>query len=139
MDNRSEVREFLMSRRARVEPEMAGLPRVGDRRVSGLRRSEAATLAGVSVEYYARLERGAIAGASSAVLDGLAKALLMDDASALDASGNKPVAMDLSGFVLPMIQASEQELAAHEVVLKQIDKDSKGKTVWRVLEPAAAA
>lgn len=80
MDNRSEVREFLMSRRARVEPEMAGLPRVGDRRVSGLRRSEAATLAGVSVEYYARLERGAIAGASSAVLDGLAKALLMDDA-----------------------------------------------------------
>ena len=63
MDNRSEVREFLMSRRARVEPEMAGLPRVGDRRVSGLRRSEAATLAGVSVEYYARLERGGIAGA----------------------------------------------------------------------------
>ena len=66
------------------------------------------------------------------------EALLMDDASALDASGNKPVAMDLSGFVLPVIQASEQELAAHEVVLKQIDKDSKGKTVWRVLEPVAA-
>jgi DNA polymerase-3 subunit epsilon len=66
------------------------------------------------------------------------EALLMDDASALDASGNKPVAMDLSGFVLPVLSANEQEMAAHEVVLKQIDKDSKGKTVWRVLEPVAA-
>lgn len=80
MDKRSEVREFLMSRRARVEPEAAGLPRIGARRVPGLRRSEAALLAGVSVEYYARLERGAIAGASPAVLDGLARALQMDDA-----------------------------------------------------------
>jgi hypothetical protein len=80
MDNRSEVREFLMSRRARVEPEDVGLSPGGDRRVPGLRRGEAAALAGVSVEYYARLERGAIGGASDAVLDGLAKALRMDDA-----------------------------------------------------------
>lgn len=80
MDNRSEVRDFLMSRRARVEPEDVGLSRGTDRRVPGLRRGEAAALAGVSVEYYARLERGAIAGASDAVLDGLAKALQMDDA-----------------------------------------------------------
>ncbi|KAA9108087.1 helix-turn-helix transcriptional regulator [Microbacterium rhizomatis] len=79
MDNRSEVRDFLMSRRARVEPEDVGLARGTDRRVPGLRRGEAAALAGVSVEYYARLERGAIAGASEAVLDGLAKALQMDD------------------------------------------------------------
>jgi DNA polymerase-3 subunit epsilon len=64
------------------------------------------------------------------------EALLMDDASALDASGNKPVAMDLSGFVLPVIQASEQEATAHEGVLAQIDKDSKGKTVWRTLDSA---
>ncbi len=63
-----------------MEPEMVGLPRMGGRRVPGLRRSEAATLAGVSVEYYSRLERGAIAGASTAVLDALARALLMDDA-----------------------------------------------------------
>ena len=69
-----------MSRRARVEPEQVGLPPGSDRRVPGLRRGEAAALAGVSVEYYARLERGAIGGASDAVLDGLAKALLMDDA-----------------------------------------------------------
>jgi transcriptional regulator with XRE-family HTH domain len=80
MDNRSEVRDFLMSRRARVEPEDVGVARGTDRRVPGLRRGEAAALAGVSVEYYARLERGAIAGASDAVLDGLAKALQMDDA-----------------------------------------------------------
>jgi transcriptional regulator with XRE-family HTH domain len=80
MDNRSEVRDFLMSRRARVEPEDVGLARGADRRVPGLRRGEAAALAGVSVEYYARLERGAIAGASDGVLDGLAQALQMDDA-----------------------------------------------------------
>lgn len=80
MDNRSEVRDFLMSRRARVEPEAVGFARGADRRVPGLRRGEAAALAGVSVEYYARLERGSIAGASEAVLEGLAKALQMDDA-----------------------------------------------------------
>jgi transcriptional regulator with XRE-family HTH domain len=78
MDNRSEVRDFLMSRRARVEPEAVGFARGADRRVPGLRRGEAAALAGVSVEYYARLERGAIAGASEAVLDGVARALQMD-------------------------------------------------------------
>lgn len=63
-----------------MEPEQVGLPRGVDRRVPGLRRGEAAALVGVSVEYYARLERGAIAGACDAVLDGLARALLMDDA-----------------------------------------------------------
>lgn len=80
MDDRSEIREFLTSRRARLEPERVGLPRGSDRRVPGLRRGEVAALAGVSVEYYARLERGAIGGASPAVLDGLATALRMDDA-----------------------------------------------------------
>lgn len=80
MDDRAEIREFLVSRRARVEPGAVGLPPGGDRRVPGLRRGEAAMLAGVSVEYYARLERGAVGGASDAVLDGLARALLMDDA-----------------------------------------------------------
>lgn len=80
MDHRSEVREFLMSRRARTEPEQVGLARGDDRRVPGLRRGEAAALAGVSVEYYGRLERGAIGSASDAVLDGLARGLLMDDA-----------------------------------------------------------
>ena len=79
MDNRAEVREFLMSRRAKVTPQAAGLPPGTGRRVPGLRRSEVAMLAGVSVEYYAKLERGAIAGASASVLDALARALQLDD------------------------------------------------------------
>ena len=80
MDNRAEVREFLMSRRAKVAPERAGLPAGPNRRVAGLRRTEVAVLAGVSVEYYAKLERGAIAGASAAVLDAISDALQLDDA-----------------------------------------------------------
>jgi transcriptional regulator with XRE-family HTH domain len=79
MDNRSEVREFLMSRRARLTPELAGIPAGANRREAGLRRSEVATLAGVSVEYYAKLERGAIAGASASVLDAVSQALQLDD------------------------------------------------------------
>src|SRR5215203_1233277 len=65
MDNRVEVREFLLSRRAKITPEQAGLPDVGTRRVPGLRRGEVAALAGVSVEYYGKLERGAIGGVSA--------------------------------------------------------------------------
>ncbi|TFD87146.1 XRE family transcriptional regulator [Cryobacterium lactosi] len=79
MDNQAEVREFLMSRRAKITPERAGLPAGANRRVSGLRRTEVASLAGVSVEYYAKIERGAIAGASSSVLDAIARALQLDD------------------------------------------------------------
>ncbi|WP_370961548.1 helix-turn-helix transcriptional regulator [Amycolatopsis sp. cg9] len=80
MDNRDEVREFLVSRRARITPEEAGLPGGTRRRVSGLRRSEVAALADVSVEYYAKLERGNLAGASPAVLEAVARALRLDDA-----------------------------------------------------------
>ena len=81
MDNRSEVREFLRTRRARITPEQAGLPAYGgNRRVSGLRREEVAMLAGVSVDYYTRLERGTLSGASDTVLESLARALQLDDA-----------------------------------------------------------
>jgi len=79
MDNKAEVREFLTSRRAKLSPSDVGLPDVGQRRVPGLRRREIAALAGVSVEYYARLERGAIAGASSPVLEAIATALRLND------------------------------------------------------------
>jgi transcriptional regulator with XRE-family HTH domain len=79
MDNRADVREFLMSRRAKVTPAAAGLAAGSNRRVAGLRRTEVALLAGVSVEYYAKLERGGIAGASSSVLDAIARALHLDD------------------------------------------------------------
>lgn len=80
MDTRSEVREFLISRRARITAADVGLPDRGPRRVPGLRREEVAVLAGVSVPYYTRLERGDLAGVSDGVLDALADALRMDDA-----------------------------------------------------------
>lgn len=79
MGNRAEVREFLMSRRAKVTPAQAGIAAGPNRRVAGLRRSEVALLAGVSVEYYAKLERGGIAGASASVLESVAEALQLDD------------------------------------------------------------
>ncbi|WP_370616965.1 helix-turn-helix transcriptional regulator [Mumia sp. Pv 4-285] len=81
MDLRGEIREFLSTRRARITPEQAGLPAYGgNRRVKGLRREEVAMLAGVSVDYYVRMERGSLAGASESVLDALASALQLDDA-----------------------------------------------------------
>jgi transcriptional regulator with XRE-family HTH domain len=80
MDTAREISEFLTSRRARLQPSDVGLPGAGVRRVPGLRRTEVAILAGVSVEYYGRLERGELAGASEAVLDAVATALRMDDA-----------------------------------------------------------
>jgi transcriptional regulator with XRE-family HTH domain len=83
MDRRNEIREFLTARRARITPEQAGLPLpplASTRRVAGLRREEVAMLAGVSVPYYTRLERGDARGATDAVLDSLARALHLDDA-----------------------------------------------------------
>lgn len=81
MDVTREVRDFLSSRRARVTPEQAGLPAYGgNRRVKGLRREEVAMLAGVSVDYYVRMERGSLGGASESVLDALASALQLDEA-----------------------------------------------------------
>jgi transcriptional regulator with XRE-family HTH domain len=79
VDNRQEVREFLTTRRARITPDQVGIPTSGNRRVPGLRRSEVATIAGLSVEYYAKLERGQIAGASTGVLDAPARALRLDE------------------------------------------------------------
>jgi hypothetical protein len=79
--NQHDVRDFLESRRARLSPEAAGLPDFGGaRRVPGLRRTEVAQLAGVSVEYYTRMERGNLAGVSESVLEALGRALSLDDA-----------------------------------------------------------
>ena len=81
VDNRTNIRDFLTSRRARVTPEQAGLPAyTGLRRVAGLRREEVAVLAGVSVDYYTRLERGNLTGVSESVLHAVAQALQLDDA-----------------------------------------------------------
>jgi transcriptional regulator with XRE-family HTH domain len=81
MSNQDSVKEFLSSRRARITPDKAGLPAYGgNRRVAGLRREEVAMLAGVSVDYYNRLERGNLQGVSESVLDSISKALQLDEA-----------------------------------------------------------
>jgi transcriptional regulator with XRE-family HTH domain len=98
----AEVRQFLSTRRARITPEQAGLPVYGgQRRVTGLRREEVALLAGMSVDYYVRLERGNLSGASDSVLEALAHALQLDEAErthlydlarAATPSGRRPTA-----------------------------------------------
>jgi transcriptional regulator with XRE-family HTH domain len=80
MDARSEIKEFLTSRRARIRAGQAGLASYGPRRVPGLRREEVAVLAGVSVPYYTRIERGDMHGVSDSVLEALARALRLDEA-----------------------------------------------------------
>jgi hypothetical protein len=81
VDTRKDLREFLATRRARITPQQAGLPTYGGhRRVKGLRREELALLAGVSVEYYTRLERGNARGVSDSVLEALVRALQLDEA-----------------------------------------------------------
>jgi transcriptional regulator with XRE-family HTH domain len=78
---KDDIKEFLTTRRAKVTPDQVGLPVYGDnRRVTGLRREEVAVLAGISVEYYTRLERGNVGSVSEGVLEGIAHALLLDDA-----------------------------------------------------------
>jgi transcriptional regulator with XRE-family HTH domain len=95
MDTRSEIREFLTSRRARLNAADVGLPNYGARRVPGLRREEVAVLAGVSVPDYTRLERSDVAGVSDGVLDALARALQLDDAE-------RSLLFDLARAVQPL-------------------------------------
>src|ERR671926_412896 len=81
MTAKDDLRNFLATRRAKLTPQQTGLPVYGaNRRVTGLRREEVALLAGISVEYYTRLERGNVGGVSDSVLDGVCHALQLDDA-----------------------------------------------------------
>ena len=108
MDNRDEVKAFLSSRRAKITPEQAGLASYSrNRRVPGLRRSEVADLAGVSVEYYAQLERGNLSGVSDSVLDALARALCLDEAE-------RAHLLDLARAAGPARRARRRP-AAHQV------------------------
>ena len=82
--NRADVRDFLITRRARITPQQAGLTFYGgNRRVPGLRREEVAMLAGVSADYYTRLEKGNLTGVSDTVLQAIAGALQLDEAERL--------------------------------------------------------
>jgi hypothetical protein len=102
MDNRTEVRDFLTSRRERLTPEQAGVPSYGGRRrVKGLRREEVAMLAGMSTDYYTRLERGNLTGVSAEVLESLARALQFDEAE-------RAHLFDLAGAASPSGRARGQ-------------------------------
>ena len=107
MDNRDEVKAFLRSRRAKITPEQAGLASYSrNRRVPGLRRSEVADLAGISVEYYSQLERGNLAGVSESVLDALARALYLDEAE-------RAHLLDLARAAGPARRARRRPAAQH--------------------------
>src|SRR5713226_8769798 len=108
LDTKKEIREFLTSRRARITPEQAGLRSYGSRRVPGLRREEVAVLAGVSVPYYTRLERGDMNGVSQSVLEALARALELDDAE-------RAHLFDLARAAQPAIARPRRRLAKQGV------------------------
>ena len=106
MDARNEIREFLTSRRARLKAADVGLPDYGARRVQGLRREEVAVLAGVSLPYYTRLERGDVAGVSDSVLDALARALRLDEAE-------RAHLFDLARAVQPLAPPPRRRTSKH--------------------------
>src|SRR3954465_3048661 len=123
VDPADDIAEFLTSRRAKVTPEQVGLPTYGPRRVKGLRREEVASLAGVSVEYYKRLECGNAAGVSEAVLEALARALQLDDAERAHlhdlARAANPVAPNLrrpTRRVRPVVQRIVDAMPAPAIV-----------------------
>jgi transcriptional regulator with XRE-family HTH domain len=105
VDTKKEIRDFLTSRRARITPEEAGLRSYGSRRVPGLRREEVAVLAGVSVPYYTRLERGDMSGVSQSVLEALAeRAHLLDLARAAQPAVARPLQRRAKQRVRPQVQ-----------------------------------
>ncbi|MGA7418531.1 MAG: helix-turn-helix transcriptional regulator [Acidimicrobiales bacterium] len=122
---RTDVREFLTSRRAKITPQQAGLPAGRNRRVPGLRRTEVASLAGMSVEYYSRLERGNLAGVSEEVLEGLSRALELDEAERAHlhdlaraaAPRGIPRKRDRPEFVRPSLQATLDAITAAPAVI----------------------
>jgi transcriptional regulator with XRE-family HTH domain len=114
VDARTEIRDFLTSRRAKLTPEEIGLTAYGPRQVPGLRREEVAVIAGVSVDYYNRMERGNLAGASEGVLEAVAGALRLDEAerecvAALRTqAGRDPFDGDLADLVGELSTQSEE-------------------------------
>jgi transcriptional regulator with XRE-family HTH domain len=130
VDNRTEVREFLISRRAKITPGQAGLPAGTNRRVPGLRRTEVAVLAGVSIEYYSKLERGALNGVSASVLDAIARALQLDDAERAHLIDLARAADGSSALMRPRRRSSKQ-WAPHRSLQWTLDAVSEGPAFVR--------
>ena len=131
VDNRTEVREFLVSRRAKIAPEQAGLPAGPHRRVPGLRRGEVAALAGVSIEYYSKLERGALAGVSAGVLDAIARALQLDDAERAHLFHLAQAADGTSVIVRPRRRAKAKQWTPHPSLQWTLDAITAGPAFVR--------
>ncbi|MEU5660386.1 helix-turn-helix transcriptional regulator [Streptomyces sp. NPDC047737] len=131
MDNHAEVREFLTSRRAKITPERAGLPAGSRRRVPGLRRSEVAALADMSVEYYAKLERGNLAGVSPAVLEAVARALQLDDAERAHLLHLAQAADGSHALTRPRRRTSRQQWTPHRSLQWTLDAITAGPAFVR--------
>ncbi len=131
MDNRDEVREFLTSRRARISPERAGLPAGSRRRVPGLRRSEVAALADMSVEYYAKLERGNLAGVSPAVLEAVARVLRLDDAERSHLLNLAQTADGSDALTRPRLRRAKGQWKAHRSLQWTLDAITAGPAFVR--------
>ncbi|MEU2506464.1 helix-turn-helix transcriptional regulator [Streptomyces sp. NPDC007863] len=129
MDNQEQVREFLTSRRAKISPEQAGLPAGTRRRVPGLRRSEVAALADMSVEYYAKLERGNLAGASPAVLEAVARALRLDDAERAHLLHLAQAADGTDALTRPRRRPAPRQWKAHPSLQWTLDAITAGPAV----------
>jgi transcriptional regulator with XRE-family HTH domain len=131
VDNRTEVREFLVSRRAKISPEQAGLPSGGNRRVPGLRRSEVAALADVSIEYYSKLERGALAGVSAGVLDAVARALRLDEAERAHLFDLARAADGTTALMRPRRRAKGKQWTPHRSLQWTLDAITEGPAFVR--------
>ena len=126
MANADDIREFLTTRRARLSPAQAGLPTYGrQRRVAGLRREEVALLAGISVEYYTRLERGNARGVSDDVLDAVAKALA--------ARGWAVATMRLGWRAKNPIRLDDAQRAELDTFLTELDSDDDVQHIFVAL------
>jgi len=141
VDAATDISEFLATRRARISPEQAGLPSYGQRRVAGLRREEVAALAGVSADYYRRLERGQVTGVSEQVLEALASALRLDDAERTHlfdlVRATSPVARKrarpASRRIRPVVQRLLDQIQAPAVVATTHGDLLAGNTFGRAL------
>jgi transcriptional regulator with XRE-family HTH domain len=144
LEHNSDIADFLTSRRAKITPEQAGLPSYGARRVPGLRREEVASLAGVSVEYYKRLERANVSGVSDLVLEALARALQLDEAERTHlvdlARAASPVALrrpSVKHRIRPVVQRILDHIAApatvRDVRLDYVGANRLGRALYAPL------